>query len=169
VRAFLDRLYNAAGYLAALFLVGTLAMVVTGIAGRLFAFHVPGTDSYAGYCMAAAGFLALAHTLKKGAHIRVTLVIEHIGAGARRALELWSLAVAALLAALFAFYSTRLAYQSWQFHDISTGSDATPLWIPQLAMAFGTLVLFVAFVDELALEWRGLRHRRTPGAALHNE
>lgn len=169
MRAFLDRLYNAAGYTAALFLVGTLAMVVTGIAGRLFDFHVPGTDSYAGYCMAAAGFLALAHTLKRGEHIRVTLLIEHVGAGARRALELWSLTVAALLAALFAFYSVRLAYQSWTFHDISTGNDATPLWIPQLAMALGTLVLFLAFVDELVLEWTGRRRRSVPAEALHNE
>lgn len=171
MRAFLDRLYNAAGYLAALFLVGTLAMVVTGIAGRIFNFHVPGTDSYAGYCMAAAGFLALAHTLKRGEHIRVTLLIEHVGARARRTLELWSLAIAVLLAALFAFYSIRLAYQSWDFHDISTGNDATPLWIPQLTMACGTLVLLVAFIDELILEWKGVRQRRGSAnvAAQHNE
>ncbi len=83
MRAFLDRLYNAAGYLAALFLVGTLVMVLTGIAGRLMNFHVPGTDSYAGYCMAASGFLALAHTLKRGDHIRVTLILEHLGVRGR--------------------------------------------------------------------------------------
>ena len=51
MRRALDTLYDAAGYLAALFLAGTLAMVLTGIAGRLLNFHVPGTDSYAGYCM----------------------------------------------------------------------------------------------------------------------
>ena len=61
-------------------MVGTLAMVLPGIAGRLLDFHVPGTDAYAGYCMAAAGFLALAHTLKRGEHIRVTLILEHLGA-----------------------------------------------------------------------------------------
>ena len=32
-------------------------------------------------------------------------------------------------------YSARLAWQSHVFHDISTGVDATPLWIPQLPMA----------------------------------
>jgi hypothetical protein len=30
------------------FLVGTLAMVLLGIAGRSFHFHLPGTDAYAG-------------------------------------------------------------------------------------------------------------------------
>ncbi len=49
----------------------------------------------------------------------------------------------------------RLAYQSWQFNDISTAADATPLWIPQIAMAAGTLILLVAFADEFALEVAG--------------
>ena len=169
MRAFLDRLYNAAGILAALFLVGTLAMVLVGIAGRIAGFHVPGTDAYAGYCMAAAGFLALAHTLKRGAHIRVTLILEHIGGKPHRLLELWSLAAGTVLAALFAYYSVRLAYQSFDFHDISTASDATPLWIPQLSMAVGTLILFVALLDELVLEWRGARLEKAPAEALHNE
>jgi len=169
VRVVLDRLYFAAGVLAALFLVGTLVMVLTGIAGRLLNFNVPGTDSYAGYCMAAAGFLALAHTLKRGEHIRVTLILEHIGPEPQRALELWALGVATLLAALFAYYSVRLAWQSWDFHDISTGNDATPLWIPQLTMALGTVVLCIAFVDEFILELKGARIPKMPDEALHNE
>jgi TRAP-type C4-dicarboxylate transport system permease small subunit len=144
-------------------------MVVIGVAGRLLAFNVPGTDAYAGYCMAGAGFLALAYTLKKGEHIRVTLVLEHIGGRAHRALELWALFAATVLAALFAYYSIRLAYQSWDFHDISTSNDATPLWIPQSAMALGTLVLLIAVLDELVLEWRGARAAKAPVEALHNE
>jgi TRAP-type C4-dicarboxylate transport system permease small subunit len=169
MRRSLDALYDAAGYLAALFLVGTLAMVLLGIAGRLLNFHVPGTDAYAGYCMAAAGFLALAHTLKRGEHIRVTLVLEHVGPAAQRGLEIWSLGAATALAALFAVYSARLAFQSWQFNDISTANDATPLWIPQLSMAVGTIVLLVAFADEFARELRGRRAKARPDAALHNE
>ena len=169
MRRLLDRLYDAAAYLAAFFMIGTLAMVALGIVARLGNWFIAGTDSYAGYCMAACGFLALAHTLKCSEHIRVSLVLEHAGPRARRALELWALAAATLLAAAFAWYSVRLTFQSWQFNDISTGNDATPLWIPQLAMAVGTLVLLVALVDELVLEWRGLRKRIVPAEALHNE
>ncbi|MEO5700852.1 MAG: TRAP transporter small permease [Casimicrobiaceae bacterium] len=162
MRRTLDRLYDAAAYLAALFLVGTLIMVLLAIAGRLLHFHVPGTDAYAGYCTAAAGFLALAHTLKRGEHIRVTLLLEHVQGGARRGLEVWALTVATLLAAVLAFYSVRLAWQSWDFNDISTANDATPLWIPQLTMAIGTLVLFIALLDDLVLELRGARVVRLP-------
>jgi TRAP-type C4-dicarboxylate transport system permease small subunit len=169
MRKALDALYDGAGYLAALFMVGTLAMVLLGIASRLSSWFVPGTDAYAGYCMAAAGFLALAHTLTRGEHIRVTLILEHAGVRARRGLELWSPAVGSLLAGAFAFYSAKLAFQSWDFNDISTGNDATPLWIPQLSMAIGSLVLAIALVDALAVEWQGKRRRVASGEALHHE
>ena len=169
MRKLLDFVYDAAGYLAAFFMVGTLAMVVLGITARLGSFFFAGTDAYAGYCMAACGFLALAHTLKRGEHIRVTLILEHLRGRRRHALELAALAIGTLLAFAFAWYSVRLAYQSWQFNDVSTGNDATPLFIPQLAMAAGTLVLALAFVDELVLEWRGERRQVTPAEALHNE
>ena len=169
LRRSLDALYAGAGVLAALGMVGTLAMVLLGIAGRLLHFHVPGTDAYAGYSMAGAGFLALAYTFKRGEHIRVSLLIEHSGPKAKRALELWSLGVATLLAGLFAVYGVRLAWQSWQFNDISTGNDATPLWLPQLGMAVGTVVLLVAVADEFLREIRGRRSVAAPIEAAHNE
>jgi TRAP-type C4-dicarboxylate transport system permease small subunit len=157
VRRALDALYDGAAWLAALSMVGLLLMVLLSIVSRQAGFHVPGTDAYAGYLMAAAGFLALAHTLKKGEHIRVTLLLGKLQGRARRAMELWALAAAAFLAGLFAFYSARLVWQSHLFHDISTSNDATPLWIPQLAMAAGTLILAIAFVDELVMALRGQR------------
>ncbi|MGH8714292.1 MAG: TRAP transporter small permease [Casimicrobiaceae bacterium] len=157
MRRSLDALYDAAAWLAALLLVGTLSMVLLGIAGRLLSFQVRGTDAYAGYLMAGCGFLALAHTLMRGEHIRVTLILEHVGVAARRWLERASLAVAVVLSAAFAWYSVRLAWQSYQFHDISTGNDATPLWIPQLSMAAGNVILAIAFVDLLIGELTGRR------------
>ena len=169
MRRLLDALYDGAAWLAALFMIGLLAMVLLGIVSRLAHFHVPGTDAYAGYLMAGAGFLALAHTLKRDEHIRVTLLLGFARGKARRALELWALGAATLLAGLAAFYSCRLAWQSRLFNDISTSNDATPLWIPQLAMAAGNLLLLVAFADEWVLEWRGQRKPHVPEEALRNE
>ncbi len=165
----LDRLYDASAWAAAFMMVGTLLMVVLGMLDRYVSLSFRGTDMYAGYCMAAAGFLALAHTLKKNEHIRVTLLLNAVPPRAKKALELWSLSAAVLLSGLFCFYSIRLAYQSWDFNDISTGNDATPLWLPQIGMAVGTLVLLIAFVDELVLEFLGQRVTSSNDEALHNE
>lgn len=157
MRKFLDGLYAVSGWLAGLSMVAVLLMVLLSIVSRLLAFAAPGVDAYAGYAMAGAGFLALAATLKKGEHIRVTLVLSMLKGKARKALELTALTVSVLLAGFLALYSARLVWQSWVYEDISIGIDATPLWIPQLLMAVGTLVFFIAFVDELVLEIRGQR------------
>ena len=137
MRRALDALYDGAAVLAALFMVALLVMVMLSILGRQLHFNLSGVDAYAGYMMAASGFLALAHTLKKGEHIRVTLVLASLHGGARRALEVWALFAAALLATLFAIYSSKLAWQSHTFHDISTGNDATPLWIRAVGRRLG--------------------------------
>jgi TRAP-type C4-dicarboxylate transport system permease small subunit len=169
MRRTLDWLYDAAAWLGALAMIGVLAWVLLSIVSRQLGFNVPGIDAYAGYSMAAAGFLALAHTLKRNEHIRVTLLIGRLKGGAGRALRIWALTAAVLLAALFAYYSVRLAWQSRVINDVSTGNDATPLWIPQVAMALGTVVMFIAFIDEWVLELRGRRVEASSEEALHNE
>lgn len=169
MRRLLDFLYDASAWLAALCMVGVLAMVLLSIVGRQLGFNVPGTDAYAGYFMAAAAFLALAHTLQRHEHIRVTLVLSRVGPGMRRALEIWSLSAAVVLAGLMAFFAVRLVWHSWQFNDVSTANDATPLWIPQLAMAAGAVVFCIAFVDEWVQELRGTRAQPDAGELLRNE
>jgi TRAP-type C4-dicarboxylate transport system permease small subunit len=169
MRRVLDALYDGAAALAALAMVGLLVMVLASIFGRQAGINIPGIDAYAGYLMAAAGFLALAHTLKRGEHIRVTLLVGRLRGGWRRGFELWSLGAATLLAGLGAWYSVRLAWQSHAFHDISTSNDATPLWIPQVAMAAGSVVFTIAFIDELVLERSGRRTGSADGEAARHE
>ncbi len=170
----LDVVYGAAAWAAALFMIGTLAMILLSVGGRLFDFHVRGTDAYAGYCMAAAAFLALAHTFKRGEHIRVTLILDTLSRrapGAHRALEIWCHGSGLLLAGLLAWFASRLVWQSFQFNDISQGNDATPLWIPQLGMAIGSVVFLVAMAENLVAVLRGhhLRHRDPDAEPVRSE
>jgi len=169
VRRILDGLYDSAAGIAALFMVALLIMVLLSILGRQLHFHLPGTDAYAGYLMAGSGFLALAHTLKRGEHIRVTLLLSALTGRTKKGMEIWAFGFASALSTLFAYYCCRLAWQSHTFHDISTSSDATPLWLPQIAMALGTVILALAFIDELVLEIAGKRKERVSDEALRNE
>jgi TRAP-type C4-dicarboxylate transport system permease small subunit len=169
MRRLLDGLYNSTAALAALCMVGLLVMVMLSVVSRQVGFNVRGTDAYAGYLMAGAGFLALAHTLKRGEHIRVTLLLNSLQGSWRKALEIWSLGFASLLSTVMAFYSCRLVWQSLDFNDVSTGVDATPLWIPQLVMATGTVVFAIAFVDDFILEMLGKRQPQSSSEMLRNE
>ena len=157
MRKFLDGLYGAAAWLAGLAMISILLMVLLTILSRLIGFSAPGTDAYAGYAMAGAGFMALASTFKKGEHIRVTLLLGALKGTALKVMEVTALLIATVLAGFLAFYSTRLTWQSWEIEDISVGIDATPMWIPQVFMALGTIIFFIALLDELVLELRGKR------------
>ncbi len=156
MRRFLDGLYGAAGLLAGLCMIGVLVSVLAAIVARQLSMNIPGTDAYAGYFMAAAGFLALSSTFKHGEHIRVTLLLNSLNPAASRRLDIFALSIGCLLAAAFAFFSIKLTYDSWQFNDISTSNDATPLWIPQVSMAVGTVLFLIALIDELIRRSRGL-------------
>jgi TRAP-type C4-dicarboxylate transport system permease small subunit len=63
---------------------------------------------------------------------------------------------------VLALYSARLVWQSWAFHDISQGNDATPLWIPQIGMALGAVILLVAMLDDLVQVIRGRQLASAP-------
>ena len=165
MRKALDTLYDAAGYLAAFFMVGILFMVLASVVGRLAGFNLRGSDAYAGYCMAVAGFLAFAYTLKRGEYIRVSLFLERFGGRLRRPLDLWSHAAGVFFCAVLAIFSVRLVWTSRAFNDISQGNDATPLWIPQLSMALGACVLLVAMLDDFVL----LARRKSTGQAAGDE
>jgi len=165
MRAFLDSLYRLSGALAAIGMVATLVLVTSGIVTRPLGIYLPGTDDYAGYAMAACGFFALAYTFKHGEHIRVSLLLERAGPRLRAALELFSLASGTAVAATLAFYSVRLVLQSHEFEEISQGVDATPLWIPQLTMAIGSVVLLIALLDDLV---RALQGRAPARLATHS-
>ncbi len=150
MRSFFNHLFEAAEYLAGLFMIGTLLAVLSSIFGRYIpALELHGADAYAGYCMAASAFLALASTLRRGEHIRVTLIINRLSPAAHRGLDVFCHLVALAVSGVLAWYSIHLVRQSLAFNDISTGLDATPLWIPQLGMAVGTSLFALAFAVDL--------------------
>ena len=83
-------------------------------------------------------FSPLPTRLNRGAHIRVSIVLNAVGKG-RRFLEMWCFAIATALAWYFVYYAIKTVYWSWKFHDVSQGQDATPIWIPQMSMAIGAV------------------------------
>ena len=147
MRPLLDAIYAASAALAGIFLVGVLIMILAGIVTRAVGIYIPGTDAYAGYCMAASGFLALAPALRSRGHIRVELLVQLLSPARRAAWDRFCGLVGFAISGFLAWYSVRLAWQSHLFNDVSQGSDATPLWIPQIGMALGGIVLALAFLE----------------------
>lgn len=141
--------------LSCLAMLAAFGSVILGVLAREASWDIPGLDAYAGYAIAAALFLALPGTLKHGDHIRVTLLLNRVSPKVRGILEWWSLGAGLALTSYVAWYAVRLVWVSHTTHDISPAADATPLWIPQLAMALGCIGFALSFAHALALRWRG--------------
>lgn len=148
LRRILDALYFAGGMIAGLCLIAILIIIVLQMSARWTGQMVPGSTDYAGYFMAAASFFAFAYALNHGAHIRVNLLLSRLGKH-RYWGELWCFALGTALSTYFAWYAVKAVYWSRKLHDISQGQDATPLWIPQLAMAAGSVLFALCFFDHL--------------------
>lgn len=148
IRRVLDAIYDGAAVLAAICLILILIVIVLQMAARWTGIPFPGSTAYAGYLMAAASFLAFAHALNHGAHIRVNLFLTAL-AGRRFWGELWCLVIGTAATSYLAWYAVMSVYWSYKLNDISQGQDATPIWIPQLPMAIGAVLLAVCFADNL--------------------
>ena len=149
LRRALDGLYLASGIAASLCLIAILVLIVLQMLARWTGEVAPGIPEYAGYFMAAASFLAFANALNRGSHIRVSLLINAVGPGVRRVLEVWCFAIGAVVMWYFVYFGWRFVNFSIKINDISQGQDRTPLWIPQSFMLAGAAIMAIALTDHL--------------------
>lgn len=176
----LDAIYLASGGLSALFMCTILLLIVSQMIARWTGVALPGTTEFAGYAMAATSFFALSHALTRGAHIRVSIILN-ANAFLKRWLDLFAVFGAAVIATYFARYAIKANGFSALLNDRTQGQDQipewlvtllslpgrapgewsaamagagdgltyTPIWIPQLAMSAGTILLAIALWDTL--------------------
>lgn len=167
MRKALDALYLASGWLAAGFIAAICALVVAQVGlnlidristlatGTAIGLTIPSYADFTGFFLASASFLALAHTLRQGSHIRVNLLISHLPDSIARILEFWCVSVATLISCYFTWYTGVLVRESLLYHDLSPGMIAVPLWIPQSGMLVGLIILSIALIDQFVLLVRG--------------
>lgn len=180
VWAVLNKIYDISGVIAAMFMVSILLIIVVQMLARWFEFKFPGSTDYAGYAMAATSFFALAHALNRGAHIRVSILLN-LNQHTRYWLNAFAMFVAALTATYFARYAIKTNLFSEMLNDRTQGLDQvpeqlltlvkmigsspskwsemwaqsgtewvyTPIWLPQLSMSIGAVLLAIALWDNL--------------------
>jgi len=157
MRRILDIAYKAAGGIAALSILGICLIVsaqvmlniLARVGGPNWSFTIPSYADFAGFLLATASFMAMAYTLREGSHIRVNLLVQNLPDRPRWLLELFALALGAIMAGYATYFTGSLLGESYHYGDMSTGIIAVPIWIPQLAMVGGMGLLTVAFLDTL--------------------
>lgn len=158
----LDRLSAWSGAAAAAAMVGIALVILAQIVARFLGQQVPAADDFAAWCMAASAFLALPYAMRHGDHIRVTLILQRLPRSVERPVELLATAVGLGLATWAAWYGLGFVHDSWQYDDVAQGMLRVPLWIPQLSMALGLLLLAAVLAERL---WRLLSGQALDEAA----
>lgn len=161
MRRALNWVYTFSGWLAAaciaLICLLVVAQVILNIIDRIstlttgnaLGLSIPSYADFTGFLLAAASFLALAWTLRQGGHIRVSLVTSHLPVGIQKIFDGLALAVAFAITSYFTWYMAALVWESWSYHDLSSGMVPIPLWIPQMPMLIGLFILSLALLDDL--------------------
>jgi TRAP-type C4-dicarboxylate transport system permease small subunit len=155
MRRALNSVFAAAGALAAVCVAAIFVLMIFASVGRLAGWRVGGVNDVVSWLTAAAAFLAMAHAFKHGDFVRVTLLLDAVGARTRRWLETGALTLAALAIGYLAWWAARFTWESREFGDIAGGMVVIPIWIPQLTFVIGALLFWLAVIDELVLVLRG--------------
>jgi TRAP-type C4-dicarboxylate transport system permease small subunit len=143
----LTPIYRWSGYAAGFCIAAIFAVTMVQIVGRLVGYNPLGLSNYAGYLMAASVFCGLAYAFDASSHIRIELFLSLSGRFRSR-IERIGFMVSAGIAGWMSYYAWSMVYWSVLLGDISEGMDSTPLWIPQMTMAFGISLLFIAVCDR---------------------
>jgi TRAP-type C4-dicarboxylate transport system permease small subunit len=150
MRRFLDTLYALSAGLAALSLLGIFLVMMAQVVLRELNRQLPGADDLSAYLCVATTFFALAATFKRGELIRVGMLIERLGPGARRVQEVAILTLAAVAMGYVLYWTVQDVMFSHEIEEVAQGTVAFPIWIPKLAVPLGSGLLLVAVLDELA-------------------
>jgi TRAP-type C4-dicarboxylate transport system permease small subunit len=137
-------------------------LILAEIAVRFFSSYlswvpadIPVAWEYSSYLMAATFTFGAAMTLRSGGHIRVTLVIARLPQPLRRIAEVLVAAAGLFMAGFLTYAMARFTYGAFERGQTSISSD-TRLWIPQLIVTFGILLLALQFLARLIQALLGL-------------
>ncbi len=163
MRRILDTAYFLGGAAAGALIVGICLLIsgqiVLNVLSRLLGDAVPSSipsyADFAGFMLAGASFLALAHTLRAGGHIRVNLLVARLPSKAQRWAEIAVIGAATALVAFALWFMGALVIESVRYGDVSPGIVPVPLWAPQTVVCAGLALLLVALIDTGVEAWRG--------------
>ena len=142
--------------LAAAALLASLAAIAYSVVRRyLFGAPVAWTDELVGYLLVASVMLAAADALFGGEHIAVDIVTERLAPAGKRITLIVGLAAVAATAVLLLIEGIGTVQFSHQVGLRSNGYLALPLWVPQLLIPIGALLLLLAAIVGCILAWRG--------------
>lgn len=135
---------------AGLLLIGSVSIIFLEILLRTaFGTSTFIVDELVSHAVAGTTFFALPYALSQGGILRMSLVLDKVGAGARRVLDGLTLCFGLGVFAFIAKFAWLRVERSWERGSTSNSVVAFPLWIPEglLLLAIILILLQLLFLS----------------------
>ena len=133
-----------------------VALIVTFEVFMRYVFKAPTTwvAELSVYLCMAIGLLGAAYALKSDSHFTIDIFIDRLRPVNQRRMKILTNLMGLAYAFVFVHKGVEMVKFSYEMEDRSTGMLETPLWIPELLIPIGGLLLVLQFINKLMDEFR---------------
>ncbi len=154
----LVRLFQVQRGACALLLVFMVVLISTEVVLRsLFGRSLEFTEDVAGYLLVGAGFLGFGVALIDDEIFTVDFIFKALPRRTQRVLQVIFDLIAIVVTAVISWQLIAFVFSSYRRGIVETSALATPLWLPQLFMPIGSLLLLVALLVRLRWDLAAVR------------
>ena len=139
-------LVDVCGYIAgALLFIPALSISYEVVMRGMFNQPTDWAIEISTYCVVIAGFLGMPHAYSAGKHINVDLLVQTFTDKTRCLLKVFTSAIGVVFCALLCTRGLDMALLSLELENRAPTTLQTPLWIPQMSLPIGFLLLTLQF------------------------
>ena len=163
----IQKITSLATVLAGLFILATAVMVCYEVIVRgLFDAPTEWSLEMSVYLVLASGFLGLAATYADDKHIRVDILTARLSERSNTCLNIFVGIVSLGMCLVFLVESWDMVLTSYQMNNTSPSTLRVPLFIPQLSLPVGFLLLLLQLVRKIMLDILDLSTKQPPAPAI---
>lgn len=146
----IDRIGRWMAILSVILIFGIAVLIISEIIARwIFDYSLSFAWEFSAFFFAVAIFCGAAYTLRTGGHVRVALFRGLLGEKGQWVMEVFATLVGVGITLFAANAMVAFAWRSFVKGSVSPTVDATPLAIPQGAVAFGLVMLALQMIARL--------------------
>ncbi|EMT50198.1 MULTISPECIES: TRAP transporter small permease [Brevibacillus] len=152
----IDSLIKFGGVIAGIFIVLATGMTFYEIVSRsLFNAPTIWATELTIYAIMGSCFIGAAYAVRVDAHIKVDLLLHNVSASVRRWMLIASALIGLLFSLVFCYLSWEHVQQSMELGFTSASLLQIPMYIPEMLLPIGGVLLGLAFLLQLVDYIRG--------------
>jgi len=146
---FISAICRASGVISGLLLFSSAVVITIEVVARYLGSPTSWGQDMAILLVIVGAFLSPAGVMLDDGHVRVDVFTGRLSEKAQKRLVRVTLALSTIYAIVLIWTGADLAWQSYDFGLMTTGLLRVPMWISQVALPIGALLLFGAMIVRI--------------------